>query len=413
MAPDGFLILGGGLVGHSAAVSLRKAGFTGPLTVIGDEAVQPYDRTLLSKSVLQGQRQLDDVCFWTREQYAGQDIDLLLGTTATSVDFDKRTLTLDGADTVDFDKLLIATGASPIRLRQCGFDLPGVFYLRTARDTRAIQEALESATDVLIVGAGFIGSEVAASANRLGKNVTMVDLLGQPMAAALGEQLGQYFSRIHQSHGVALRMQSRVHELRGHERVEEALFSTGERIACDLVVVGVGVHPETHLFEGTGLQIDRGIQVDEYCQTNVPGVFAAGDVARWWHPGIERHLRVEHFDNAGNQGAAAARSMLGDMTPYAPVPYFWSDQYDVNLQFVGFQGAWDEVIIREYTEGDAMTVFYLLAGRIHAVVAINRSKDVRSARRLVESQSVIDGNVLKNPQIELRGLAKEIHTQER
>lgn len=402
-------ILGGGLAGHSAAETLRKEGFDGRISLISNEPIQPYDRTLLSKAVLQGKRNLDDVVFRPLEYYKDLDVDLMLGAGVTAVDFSQRELTLSGADRLGFDKLLIATGATPIRLGAPGFDLPGVHYLRTARDAGALQDALQTAERIVVIGSGFIGAEVAASARMLGKEVTLVDLLSSPLSAALGEHIGEVYMRIHREHGVNLRMKSRVTELRGNQRVEEAVLENGERIPCDLVVVGVGVRPETALFDESGLTISNGVHVNASCESNIAGIYAAGDVANWWHPKIERQVRIEHFNNAAEQGAAAARAMLGQAVSYAPVPYFWSDQYDVNLQFAGYPGAWDELVVREYPDdGVAITAFYLHQQRIQAAVTINRARDLRSARRLIEGDARIDQATLSAPAADLRELVKSV-----
>lgn len=402
------VILGGGLAGHRAAKALREAEFNGEVLLIGGEPVRPYDRTFLSKAFLQGARESKDLFFESEDAYADWEIDLLPGTHATAVDFATHQLTLDSGDTLAFDKLLIATGSSPIRLRQPGFDLPGVHYLRTLADAEAIRSGITSGTRVVVVGASFIGSEVAASARTLGADVTLVDPVAAPMATALGEEAGKVFAGIHQDHGVDLRMGTRVVELRGHNRVEEAVTAEGERIPADLVVVGVGVRPETGLFAGTELEIDNGIVVDQFCATNIPGVYAAGDVANWWHPALGRRIRVEHFDNAALQGTAAGRSMAGQPEAYAPVPYFWSDQYDVNLQYAGFSGKAEEIVLRGAPNATAMTLFYLAGGKIQAVATINQSRDLRPARQLIEAGARIDPETLANPATDLRALVRQV-----
>lgn len=401
------VILGGGLAGHRAAMALRQAEFDGDVIIIDAEPVRPYDRTFLSKAFLQGTKQSEDLFFDSEDEYADWEIDLLPGTRATAVDFAARRLRLDSGDTLGFDKLLIATGASPLRLRQPGFDLPGVHYLRTLADARAIQAGIADATRVVVVGASFIGSEVAASTRMLGANVTLVDPVSAPMATALGEKIGRIFAGIHQEHGVDLRMGTRVVELRGHGRVEEAVTAEGERIPCDLVVVGVGVRPETGLFAGTGLEIDNGIVVDQFCATNIPGVYAAGDVANWWHAAQERRIRVEHFDNAALQGAAAGRSMAGLPETYAPIPYFWTDQYDVNLQYAGFTGSVEEIVLRGESDTAPVTVFYLVGGQIQAVATVNQSRDLRPARQLIEAGARVDPAMLADPKTDLRALARQ------
>ena len=402
-----FAIVGAGLAGHSAATTLREAGFDGEIVLIGDEAARPYERPPLSKQFLQGKKLLDELFFHSLEQYAEHGIELRLGRHATALDVARQQLTLDDGEIVAYDKLLLTTGASPIRLRQPGFDLPGVHYLRTLTDAAELGEQLrQSGRHVVVIGAGFIGSEVAASARMLGNEVTLIDLLPLPMVTALGETLGELFAEVHRRQGVVLRMQSRVDELRGEGRVEEAILADGERITCDLVVVGVGVRPNVELAKQAGIETDNGIVVNEFSETSAPNVYAAGDVAHWWHPGHGRRFRVEHYDNAGEHGAAAARSMLGLSEPFIPLPYFWSDQYDINLQYVGYPEAWDQLVLRGDLAEFAVTAFFLSHGQVCAAATINRPRELRSVRRLCEARAVIDPVTLADPATDLRALSR-------
>jgi 3-phenylpropionate/trans-cinnamate dioxygenase ferredoxin reductase component len=401
------LILGAGLTGHSAAVTARAAGFEGRLTLIGDEPRRPYDRTPLSKAVLQGRRDTSDLFFDTEASYRERGITLRTGERATCVDFEQRRVALDSGDTVHYDRLLIATGASPIRLRDPGFDLPGVHYMRQVPDAEAIRDDLAQASHVLVVGAGFIGSEVAASARTLGKDVTLVDLLSAPMVAAFGKSVAEICAEMHQRQGVDLRMNDRVVELRGTGRVEEAVLASGARVPCDLVVVGVGVTPNVEPFASSALEIDNGIVVDEFCESSIPGVFAAGDIANWWHPEVERRFRVEHFDNAGTQGAAAGMSLAGNPEPFAPVPYFWSDQYDTNIQFAGYPGTNYQTAIRGTLDDHEFTAFYVEDGKVRAAVTFNRPRELRPCRRLVAADVYVDIGVLCDPDTDLRKFVRE------
>jgi 3-phenylpropionate/trans-cinnamate dioxygenase ferredoxin reductase component len=402
------VILGAGLAGHSAAVTARALGYHGDLTLIGAEPDRPYDRTPLSKAVLQGKREPSDLYFETEDGYEQQGITLRAGERASRIDFEERRVWLESGETLAFDRLLIATGASPIRLNDPGFDLPGVHYLRTIPDAIAIQDDLARASRVLVVGAGFIGSEVAASACLLGKDVTLVDMLSAPMTAALGEQVAGICAEIHRDRGVTLRMGERVVALHGSERVEEAELASGDRIECDMVVVGVGVRPKVDLFDGSALEVDNGIVVDEYCETSIPGVFAAGDIANWWHPEIERRLRVEHFDNAGTQGAAAGKSLAGQREPFAPVPYFWSDQYDTNIQFAGYPGERYQTAIRGNLDDREFTAFYLENGLVRAAVTFNRPRELRPCRRLVAAGVYVDIDTLCDPDTDLRAFVRDL-----
>jgi 3-phenylpropionate/trans-cinnamate dioxygenase ferredoxin reductase subunit len=404
-----FVIVGAGLAGHSAALTLRLTGFDGHLVLIGNEPDRPYERPPLSKAFLQGKKPRDELFFQSEADYADHEIELLLGRTVTNIDTGDRHVALDDGTSLPFDKLLLATGASPIRLRQPGFDLPGVHYLRTIKDSKILGCALQDGgRRVLVVGAGFIGSEVAASARMLGNQVTLVDLLDAPLAGALGDTVGSLFAEIHRRHGVELRMGAKVVELRGDDQVEEAVFEDGSRIPCDVVAIGVGVRPNDELARGAGLTVENGIIVDEHCETSVPGIYAAGDVANWLHPDIGERLRVEHYDNAAMQGAAAARSMLGQTDVYAPLPYVWSDQYDVNLQYVGFPTEWHDIVVRGDVTAPEATIFFMRDGLVHAAATINRPRELRSARRLCESRALIDPAVLADPETDLRALSRKI-----
>jgi 3-phenylpropionate/trans-cinnamate dioxygenase ferredoxin reductase subunit len=402
-----FVIVGAGLAGHSAATTLRETGFEGEIILIGDEAARPYERPPLSKQFLQGKKSSDELFFHTPEQYAEHGIELRLGRRATALDVGLQHLTLDDDAIVAYDKLLLTTGASPIRLRQPGFDLPGVHYLRTLDDATGLGEQLRQGDHhVVVIGSGFIGSEVAASARVLGNEVTLVDLLPLPMVTALGETLGELFAEVHRREGVVLHMQSRVDELRGEGKVEEAVLANGERIACDLVVVGVGVRPNIELAKQAGIETDNGILVNEFSETSVANVYSAGDVAHWWQPVHGRRFRVEHYDNAGEHGAAAARSMLGQGDPFIPLPYFWSDQYDINLQYVGYPEAWDQLVLRGDLAEFAVTAFFLSHGQVCAAATINRPRELRSVRRLCEARAVIDPATLADLATDLRALSR-------
>ena len=409
MASRRFVIVGAGLAGHSAATALRQNGFDGDITLIGDEPARPYERPPLSKQFIQGVRAAGELYFHTLEQYAEQGIELKLGRRATALDVARQQLTLDDGEQIGYDKLLLTTGASPIRLRQPGFDLPGVHYLRTLADATELGEQLRQGNKrVVVIGAGFIGSEVAASARMLGNSVHLVDLLPLPMVTALGDTLGGLFAEVHRRQGVDLHMLSRVDELHGDGHVEAAVLAGGEQIACDLVIVGVGVRPNVELARDAGIEVDNGIVVNELSETSAPNIYAAGDVANWWHPGHGRRFRVEHFDNAGEHGAAAARSMLGMGEPYIPLPYFWSDQYDINLQYVGYPEAWDELVLRGDLDAFAVTAFFLSGGHVCAAATVNRPRELRSARRICEARAVLDPATLADPSTDLRALSRNL-----
>jgi 3-phenylpropionate/trans-cinnamate dioxygenase ferredoxin reductase component len=402
------VIIGGGLTAHSAAMAARHNDYDGEITMISEEASVPYDRTPLSKAVLQGKRETADLGFQPDGDYSSDDIAVLTESQVTGVDTDARQVQLSSGETMPWDDLLIATGARPIHLQGPGFDLPGVHYLRTIPDAEAMRADLERAERVVVIGAGFIGSEVAASARTLGKQVTLVDMFDTPMSGALHPDITEVCAEIHRDHGVDLRMNSRVTELRGSDRVEQAILADGTAIDCDVVVVGVGVRPNVELFAGTELEIDNGIVTDELCRTSIPRVYAAGDVANWWHPDLNRRIRVEHFDNAGAQGTHAGKVIAGATDePFAPVPYFWSDQYDTNIQYAGYPVEDCELVVRGNPGERAITAFYLHEGVICAAVTVNQAREFRSARRLVIARAVIDPEKLRSPETDIRKLSRE------
>lgn len=398
------VIAGASMAGARAAGTLRSEGFDGRIVLVGDEPEPPYERPPLSKGFLQGNVVEDEFILHGADWYAEQAIDLRLGTRATSLASQAKTITLDTGDTLNYDQLLIATGATPRRLSIPGSDLAGIHYLRSLIDARAIRDDLNAATNVVIIGMGFIGAEIAAVARHAGKPVVALETGALPMLAALGHEAATRLAWVHRRHGVDLRLNDGVAAFRGSQRVEQVVTASGAAIDCDLVVVGIGVVTATAWLDGSGVVVERGVVVDEHCRTNIPDVFAAGDVARFWHPGYGEHLLVEHFDNAGNQGAAAAKSMLGKGEPYAPLPYFWSDQYDLSLQFAGHNAGHDQVVTRGTAESGSWSVFYLREGRFVAALSVNRFKDFSAARRLLRSGKPVSDIQLADESVELKRL---------
>ncbi|HYI16377.1 MAG TPA: FAD-dependent oxidoreductase [Thermomicrobiales bacterium] len=400
------VIAGASVAGARAAETLRAEGFDGRLVLVGAEQEPPYERPPLSKGFLQGTVSEDDFRLHDTNWYTEQGIDLRLGTRAVSLDITAKIIRLDTDEALNYDQLLIATGATPRRLAIPGSDLAGIHYLRSLADARAIRERLESAKGVVIVGMGFIGAEIAAVARQAGKQVVALEAGELPMLAALGHEVATRMAGIHRTHGVDLRLNDGVTALRGADHVTQVITASGATIDCDLVIVGIGVKPATTWLDGSGVQIERGVVVDEFCRTNVADIFAAGDVARAWHPGYGEYLLVEHFDNAGNQGAAAAKSMLGMGEPYAPLPYFWSDQYDLSLQFAGHNAGHDQVITRGTAESGSWSAFYLREGHFAAALSVNRFKDFSAARRLLRAGKDVSAEQLADELVELKTLLR-------
>ncbi|HXG41539.1 MAG TPA: FAD-dependent oxidoreductase [Dehalococcoidia bacterium] len=402
-APSTVVIVGANLAGGRAAEALRKEGFDGRIFLVGEEPHPPYERPPLSKEYLRGEMPREELFVQPEAFWAEQEIELLMGVRAVSLDLAAKRVELSNGERLSFDKLLLATGGRVRRLQVPGADLEGVHYLRTVDDSEALARELRPGRRLVVVGAGFIGSEVAASAREKGLEVTMVEVLPLPLQKALGPEVGRIYAEIHLEHGVELVLGEGVERFEGDRRVRAVLTSSGRRIECDVVLVGVGIEPATELAQEAGLQVDNGIVVDEFCRTSHPDVYAAGDVANFYSPLLGRRLRVEHWHNAQNQGIAAARSMLRQ-EPYAELPWFWSDQYDLNMQYVGFADAWDRVVFRGDVGARRFTAFYLRGGRLEATLAVNRPRDIRAARELIQSRAVLDPGRLADEAQDLRAL---------
>jgi len=401
-----YVILGASLAGGTAATTLRKEGFDGGIVLVGAEPDRPYERPPLSKEYLRRESPRDDVFLNSPEYYREQEIELRLGQRAVRLDAAAKRVVLDSGDEVPYDKLLISTGTLPRDLQAPGVGLDGVFYLRTLRQSDALGEALLKRPRVLVIGAGFIGSEVAASARSLGCEVTMLEVAPVPLIRALGEQLGAVYADFHREQGVDVRTGVGIAEFRGAGRLEAAVTTSGDTIPCDVAVIGVGVAPATAFLEGSGVALENGVLTDELCRASMPDVFAAGDVANWWHPTWQERLRLEHYDNAVNQGTAAAKSMLGEGEPYAPIPYFWSDQYDLNLQYRGHASRWDEIVLRGEPAEHSFSAFYLLGGRLRACLSVNRFQDQEAAERLIAAGTPVDGRRLADETVDVGQLAE-------
>jgi len=380
------VVVGASLAGLRAAEALRKGGFDGRLTLVGAEPHLPYDRPPLSKQVLAGEWDADRTLLRGADAYGDLDLDLRLGLAATSLDVEAREVTLAGSERLPFDGLVIATGASPRELPGTP-DLEGIHLLRTLDDSLAIRSALAGGPHVVVVGAGFIGSEVAASCRGHGVDVTILEALPVPLSRALGPDMGRACVGLHEDHGVTVRCGVAVAGFEGNGRVEAIRLGTGEIVPADLVVVGIGVAPETTWLEGSGLELDDGVLVDDTCATAVPGVVAAGDVARWPSGRYGTHLRVEHWTNAAEQGRAAGRRLLADdgtAERFDPVPFFWSDQYDTTIQFSGYARADDQVrVVRGSVEERSFVALYGDEDRCTGVLGFDQPRVVNQYRRLL------------------------------
>ncbi|MFN2613889.1 MAG: NAD(P)/FAD-dependent oxidoreductase [Actinomycetota bacterium] len=398
-------IVGASLAGGRAAESLRSEGFEGRIVLIGDEPHRPYERPPLSKEVLRGEWPPEKAFLRDESWYADNAVELMLGARAQMLDLAEQTV-MAGGGLIPFDALLLTTGGTPRALDVPGAALDGIYQLRTLDDAMRLGERLRSKPRVCVVGAGFIGCEVASSARALGCAVSVVDIFDVPLKRALGPEIGSIFDGIVRDHGVDLRMETGIARFDGDGRVERVVTTNGDVIDTDLVVIGIGIAPNDELAIEAGIACDNGIVVDERCMTSARGVFAAGDVAN--HPSqiLGERIRVEHWQNAQNQGAAAAKAILGKLDAFREVPWFWSDQFGVNLQMAGHPTRWDRIVFRGDVRARRFSAFYRDGDRLVAALAIDRGKDVRAARALMDAGIAPDDATLADDDVDLRALAK-------
>jgi 3-phenylpropionate/trans-cinnamate dioxygenase ferredoxin reductase subunit len=399
-----FVIVGGGLAGSVAAGTLRAGGFDGRIVLVGDEIHLPYSRPPLSKAVLRGESEGDVSILRPASWYAERDIDLELGVRATVVDPNDRVVVLESGRRIGYDKVLLTTGGRARALDIPGFRLDGVHTLRTLDDSLAIRARLQPGLRVVVVGAGFIGAEVAASARTIGCDVTMFEIADVPLSRVLGAEVGRRYAAIHREEGVVLHTGIALERIEGNGGVRRVVATDGVIHEADVVIAGVGMAPDVGVATSSGIEVGNGILVSERCETSIPDVYAAGDVALHPNPILGQTIRVEQWQNAQHQGAAAARNMLGHHEPFAEVPWFWSDQYDVNLQMAGLPTASDDVVFRGDESGRAFSVFYLRDGFLVAVVGLNRTKDVSQGRRLINERAMISPEALRDESVDLAGL---------
>jgi 3-phenylpropionate/trans-cinnamate dioxygenase ferredoxin reductase subunit len=400
-----FVIVGASLAGAKAAIELREHGFDGRVLLIGRESELPYERPPLSKEYLRGESSRDDLFVETESFYDEKEIELLLGHAVTAIEPQAKEVRLErgGAD-INFDALLIATGARPRQLQLPGAELDGIHYLRTIADSDAIRARLDAGGRVAVIGSGWIGCEIAASARQRGLDVTLISDQELPMQV-LGRELGDFYRGVHAGHGVEFVLGDGLAAFEGSaSSVERVRTASGRVVECDFVVVGAGVVPNIELARRAGLEADNGILVDEYLQTSVPGIFAAGDVANHLHPFYQRRVRVEHWSNAINQGPAAARAMLGSERSYKDLPYFFSDQYDVGMEYSGLAGADDRLVFRGDRDGGEFIAFWLHDGVITAGMNVNVWDVNEHVQELIRSRTQVDVAKLTDPDTPLESL---------
>jgi 3-phenylpropionate/trans-cinnamate dioxygenase ferredoxin reductase subunit len=399
------VIVGAGLAGAKAAETLREEGLDGRIVLVGAEEERPYERPPLSKDYLRGEAGREKVYVHDEGFYAEHDIQLRLGRTAVSLDTTSCRLTLDDGEALRYDRLLLATGAEPRRLDVPGAQLEGVLYLRSVQDSDALRERIDGGGALVVVGAGWIGSEVAASARQRGADVTVIDPQSVPLERVLGSEVGAIYRDIHSDHGVRMLLDTGVEAFEGDGRVERVRTSDGRVVECDFVVVGVGVEPRTTLAADAGLAISNGILADEHLRASAPGVFAAGDVANAVHPFYGEPVRVEHWANALNQAPAAARNMLGQAIAYDRLPYFFSDQYDVGMEYSGYARGCDRVVFRGDPAEREFVAFWMFGDHVKAGMNVNVWDVVEPVKRLIGERIAVEDRQLADSDVPLDELA--------
>jgi 3-phenylpropionate/trans-cinnamate dioxygenase ferredoxin reductase component len=401
--PKTFVIVGAGLAGAKAAEALRHEGFAGRLVLIGAEAERPYERPPLSKDYLRGES-AERPYVHAESFYSDNEIELWTATRVSGIDANLRELWLEGDRRLSYDRLLVATGAVPRRMDVPGAELDGIHYLRTLGDSKQIGKRIEQGQRLVVVGSGWIGAEVAASARQKGCQVTMIEMASLPLERVLGPELGEIYVDLHRGHGVEFLPETTVDRFEGQGSVERVVTHDGSSIETEFVVVGIGVAPRAGLVETAGVRVNNGVVVDERLEASVPGVFAAGDVANARHPFYGRHLRVEHWANALKQGPIAARGMLGKSASYDEIPYFFSDQYEASMEYSGYATEWDEVVFRGDVAAGEFVAFWLKGGRLIAGMNMNVWDVSDPIRELIRSRRRLDPRQLTDPDVPLSKL---------
>jgi 3-phenylpropionate/trans-cinnamate dioxygenase ferredoxin reductase subunit len=399
-----YVIVGASLAGAKAAEALREEGFGGSVVLIGDEAERPYERPPLSKDYLLGKAERDTIYVHPASWYAENGVELRLGVPVAGVDRAAREVALADGSRTGYAKLLLATGSSPRRIPVPGADADGVLYLRRVADSEKIKAAFLSASRVAVIGAGWIGLETAAAARAAGTEVTVMEAAELPLLRVLGAEAAQVFAGLHREHGVDLRCGVQVSEITGAGgRADGVRLTDGSHVAADVVIVGVGITPNTQLAEAAGLETGNGVVVDAGLRSSDPDIFAAGDVAHAYHPLLGRHIRVEHWYNALHQPQTAARAMLGQDVAYDHVPYFYTDQYDLGMEYAGYvePGGYDQVVFRGDVDKREFIAFWLAGGRVLAGMNVNVWDVTDAIQALVRGGHPVDPVRLADPGVAL------------
>lgn len=398
------VIAGAGHAAGQVVASLRHEKFNGKIVLIGDEPYLPYQRPPLSKKFLAGEMPAERLFLKPASFYEDPQIELRLNTRITAIDRTARSLTIDGGDTVAFDKLVLALGSRARPLAVEGADLENVHYLRGIDDVEAIRAQFDAAQRLVIVGGGYIGLEVAAVARGLGMDVTVVEMADRVMSRVVSPEISDYYQIEHTNQGVKFRLSARVRQLRGKKRVKKVVLDNDEEIRADFVVIGAGILPNTELAREAGLDVADGIVVDDRCQTSDPDIYAVGDCTSHPNDIYGRHLRLESVHNALEQAKTAASNICGRETHYCEVPWFWSDQYDLKLQIAGLSDGYDEVVIRGNPAERSFACLYLKKGRLIAVDAVNAPRDFMQSKALIAARALIPADQLADSDKSLKEL---------
>ncbi|SFE80408.1 NAD(P)/FAD-dependent oxidoreductase [Alteribacillus iranensis] len=399
------IIIGAGLSGLHAAETLRHEGFDGRIILIDREKEYPYDRPPLSKELMMGTMSSSEIYLRTISEYERLKIELRLGLNIDEINTENKTLIADDGTIIHWGKILLATGTKLRELNIPGNNLEGIHYLKTLADAKSVRQSLDDVNQIVIIGAGFIGAELASSFNKLGKEVTIVEKSETPLAHIFGDEVGKYFFNLHTSHGVNVITGDSVERFEGTDRVERVVTRDGKNISCQAVIVGIGVKPNTELLQEK-ISCENGYIVNEFGETSLPDVYAAGDCASWPYQG--KHIRVEHWDHAMNHGKNVAINMVQNQTaPYHKVPYFWSDQYGYRFQYFGYTTLPKPTVWRGDVQNHRFSCFYINnEGIIEAALIVNQPKEALPVRRLIAEQKSVDMEQLANPQSSL----KKVHT---
>jgi 3-phenylpropionate/trans-cinnamate dioxygenase ferredoxin reductase component len=401
-----FVVVGAGQAGGWCARTLRDRGFEGRVVLVGDEDYAPYERPPLSKEALTGEAGLESAYLWPPASWQELNVELKLGCRADAIDPEAHTVSLAGGEVLRYDRLMLATGSRPRQLDAPGADLPGIHLIRTMHDASAIRAEVKPGETAVVIGGGWIGLEAAAALTKLGMTVVVAEAASRLCGRAVTPAISDWLLDFHRGKGVDVRLNCSAARFEGGDVLERVVLGDGSVVDARLCIVGIGILPNVELAEAAGIRVDNGIVVDELCHTSAADVFACGEVTKHPNALLGRQVRLESWENAQNQGICGAKAMLGTAEPYNEVPWFWSDQFDANLQLVGLPLDWDEEATRGDPAEGAFITFYLKDGRIEGAVAVNQGRDLRFARRLMQAGVTVTAAELKDPSVKLQALLK-------